>query len=112
MASHGTSSQISGEDPATLILYSGGLSWLTIFKLLISALFTISFLLQGHTEAAIENQVEEGKKLQAMQRNKLLQLITETSNILTNRPAQELYQHAIRLVQGLWDDPKLQNYRA
>jgi len=68
--------------------------------------------LQGHTEAAIENQVEEGKKLQAMQRNKLLQLITETSNILTNRPAQELCQHAIRLVQGLWDDPKLQNYRA
>ena len=64
--------------------------------------------MQGHTEAAIENQVEEGKKLQAMQRNKPLQLITETSNILTNRPAQELYQHAIRLVQGLWDDPILE----
>ncbi len=44
-----------------------------------------------------------------MQRSKLLQLLTaETSNILTNnRPAQELFQQAIRLIQGPWDNPTL-----
>ena len=42
-----------------------------------------------------------------MQRSKLLQLLTETSNIMTNRPDQELCQHAIRLVQGPWDNPIL-----
>lgn len=49
----------------------------------------------------------EWRRLEPIQQNKLLQLLTETSNTLMNKPAHELCLHVIRLVENPWNNPTL-----